>query len=70
MLELSTEVRMQCAADESLLTPIDAQNLSTKPHSFGIYNIKLMKCGGVHTALQIAKIANNSEIKLMWGMYG
>ncbi len=32
-----------------------------------IYNIKLMKCGGINAALQIAEIANLAGIDLMWG---
>ena len=33
----------------------------------GIFNIKLMKTGGIHEALKIAVIAKNAGIDLMWG---
>jgi L-alanine-DL-glutamate epimerase-like enolase superfamily enzyme len=33
----------------------------------GIFNIKLMKCGGVRPALRIATIAEIAGIELMWG---
>jgi L-alanine-DL-glutamate epimerase-like enolase superfamily enzyme len=33
----------------------------------GIYNIKLMKCGGVRQALKIADIAFLDNIDLFWG---
>jgi L-alanine-DL-glutamate epimerase-like enolase superfamily enzyme len=33
----------------------------------GIFNIKLMKCGGVSQALKIADIAEQAKIDLFWG---
>jgi L-alanine-DL-glutamate epimerase-like enolase superfamily enzyme len=36
-------------------------------HPFGIYNIKLMKCGGIIGAREIAGIAKPAGIKLFWG---
>lgn len=54
-------------ADESLLNPADASALSHPPQSFGVYNIKLMKCGGIRAAKQIATIANYAGIHLFWG---
>src|SRR5499425_3765751 len=33
----------------------------------GIYNIKLMKGGGIRPALRIAAIAETAGIELMWG---
>ena len=67
MRQLSEEVRKITAADESLLTPIQARAYTRPPRPFGIYNIKLMKCGGIQPALQIAEIAGQSGIDLMWG---
>jgi L-alanine-DL-glutamate epimerase-like enolase superfamily enzyme len=55
------------AADESLLNAQDAVELARSPRPFGIYNIKLMKCGGIFPALQIAEIAHSAHIDLMWG---
>ena len=34
---------------------------------FGIWNIKLMKCGGITGALGISDIAELAGIDLMWG---
>jgi L-alanine-DL-glutamate epimerase-like enolase superfamily enzyme len=54
------------AADETLLTPVSAFELAQR-EACGIFNIKLMKCGGIRQALQIATIAQFSGIDLMWG---
>lgn len=67
MYEAPDNVRMLCAADESVQGPADALKLAAQPHAFGIYNIKLMKCGGVFSAMQIAEIAKLAGIELMWG---
>jgi L-alanine-DL-glutamate epimerase-like enolase superfamily enzyme len=55
------------AADESLLTPADALRLATPDAPAGIFNIKLMKCGGLAPARAIAAIAEAAGIRLMWG---
>lgn len=67
MDQLSQKIRGLSAADESLQHPNDADRLAVEPHKFGIYNIKLMKCGGVNSSLKIANTAHNSGIDLMWG---
>jgi len=67
MITFPQAVRDQSAADESLLTPVDAVRFLESPHPFGIFNIKLMKCGGITPALQIAEIAFWGGIDLMWG---
>ena len=67
MLEVDETIRKTCVADESLQRPSDALKLAALPQSFGIYNIKLMKCGGIGPALTIAEIANLAKIDLMWG---
>ncbi|MGB5985656.1 MAG: enolase C-terminal domain-like protein, partial [Desulfobacterales bacterium] len=54
MRELPQALRSACAGDESLRTPRDALACSHPPQPFGIYNIKLMKCGGITSALQMA----------------
>jgi len=67
MRELPQELKALIAADESLISPQSAFELASPPAACGIFNIKLMKCGGVSKALEIATIAQNSGIDLMWG---
>jgi L-alanine-DL-glutamate epimerase-like enolase superfamily enzyme len=67
MRRLPAGVRERVAADESLLDARDAITCLEPPRPFGIYNIKLMKCGGIAPGLQIAEIANLAGIDLMWG---
>jgi L-Ala-D/L-Glu epimerase len=58
--------KKQIAADESLLSPADAFLLAQR-RTCGIFNIKLMKCGGIRQALRIANIAQPAGIELFWG---
>jgi L-alanine-DL-glutamate epimerase-like enolase superfamily enzyme len=67
MAELSEEERNFSMADESLLKPADAYDLIHPPQPFGLFNIKLMKCGGIAPGLEIARIARRCSIGLMWG---
>ena len=67
LLSLSWSDRKLLAADESLKDPQAALQLASNEKPFGIYNIKLMKCGGLVGALGIANIANNADIDLFWG---
>lgn len=67
MHELPDEIRSRIAADESLLSDKDALCLATDPRACGIFNVKLMKCGGIRPAMRIATIAETSGISLMWG---
>ncbi|MBT31100.1 MAG: dipeptide epimerase [Thalassobius sp.] len=67
MRRLPSDIKSLIAADESLISPRDAFSLASPPAACGIFNIKLMKCGGVKKALDIATIAQNSNISLMWG---
>lgn len=60
-------VRRQTAADESLHRVTDALELANRPHPFGIFNIKLMKCGGIANGMQIAEIAGIAGLRAMWG---
>ncbi len=64
---LPAELKALIAADESLITPQDAFTLATPPTACGIFNIKLMKTGGIYAATQIAQIAKIASIDLMWG---
>lgn len=67
MKSLPDEIKTRIAADESLLTPADALKLVSPPFASGIFNIKLMKCGGVSQALKIADIAQQANVDLFWG---
>jgi L-Ala-D/L-Glu epimerase len=67
LLELPWEERRLLAADESLKNARSALHWATAPLHFGIYNIKLMKCGGIRGALEIANIARQADIALFWG---
>jgi L-alanine-DL-glutamate epimerase-like enolase superfamily enzyme len=66
LMQLGLSERKLLAADESLKDPEAALKLTTdKP--FGIYNIKLMKCGGIMGAREIATIAQHAGADLFWG---
>jgi L-Ala-D/L-Glu epimerase len=67
MQELSESMRSMSAADESLHGPHDVPGLLQEPRPFGIFNIKLMKCGGIGPGMDIARMADLSGIDLMWG---
>ncbi len=64
---LPESVRRRIAADETLLNEGDALDLIAPPRACGIFNIKLMKCGGLDPALRIADIAHVAGVELMWG---
>jgi len=64
---LPSSARRIIAADESLRGEGDARDLAADPPACGIFNIKLMKCGGIRPALAMAEIARTAEIDLMWG---
>ncbi len=65
--KLDPPLKSIIAADESLITVKDARKLSEPPGACGIFNIKLMKCGGISPALAIADVADQNQIDLMWG---
>ena len=67
MKNLPDEIKAKLAADESLISPKDALELIKPPRASAIFNIKLMKCGGVSQALKIADIAFQEGIDLFWG---
>ena len=67
MKDLPHEIKSKIAADESLLSPADALNLIEPPLAAGIFNIKLMKCGGISQGIKIADIALQGSIDLFWG---
>jgi L-Ala-D/L-Glu epimerase len=65
--QLSAAERSLLAADESLLDTISAMELCQQPLPYGIFNIKLMKCGGIRGAREIALLAQQRNIDLFWG---
>ncbi len=67
MLHLPHQRLQTMAADESLHSEADAKSLAAYPQPFGIFNIKLMKCGGITSGLAIANIAHATGIRLIWG---
>jgi len=63
---LDEDIRKSIAGDESLKNAKYAiQFANTK--TCGIYNIKLMKCGGIVGAKEIASVAQHVGIDLFWG---
>ena len=67
MRRLPEAVRKRVAGDESLLDARDLLSCLVPPRPFGICNIKLMKCGGIAPAIQIAEVAHLANIDLMYG---
>ena len=67
MKALPDEIKLKIAADESLISPKDALELVKPPRASAIFNIKLMKCGGVSQGLKIADIAFQEGVDLFWG---
>lgn len=55
------------AADESVHDLADAGQLLREPRPYGIFNLKLMKCGGISPAVRIAHLAEGAGVELMWG---
>ncbi|MBL8857796.1 MAG: dipeptide epimerase [Planctomycetes bacterium] len=64
---LPASIRARLAADESLFDVSDALRLAREPHPFGIWNLKLQKCGGIAPARRIARFAEAHGIDVMWG---
>jgi len=67
MKMLPVELRNLSAADEDLIGVENAVDLAIPERPYGIFNIKLMKCGGIQPAIHIAEIARRRQIDLMWG---
>lgn len=66
-LQFTPEERIRLAADEALVTPAQAVGLAFPQAHVGIFNIKLMKTGGIAPARFQAEVARNANIDLMWG---
>ena len=67
LADLPTASRAKLALDESLLDERDARRLVQSAALCAIFNVKLMKCGGIAPALRIARIADQAGVDLMWG---
>ena len=65
-LKFPSKIKDLIALDESLVNFKDAIKLSSENYG-KIFNIKLMKCGGITTGQQIANQAYQKNIDLMWG---
>lgn len=65
--ELTEPIARFLVADESLRNPADALHLIQYVPNCKIFNIKLMKTGGLKAASEIANIAALSNVRLMWG---
>ncbi|MEM1178599.1 MAG: dipeptide epimerase [Acidobacteriota bacterium] len=63
---MGSELLRGLAADESLHTAKDALRIAQN-RTYGILNIKLMKCGGITGGRAIATVAEHSGRRLMWG---
>lgn len=64
---LPEALRRMLIADESLTGLEAAQQLCVTPLPFGVFNIKLMKCGGIKAAGKIALLAKDHGIPIFWG---
>ena len=65
-LKFPSKIKDIIALDESLVNFQDALKLSSDNYG-RIFNIKLMKCGGITSGQHIANQAYQNNIDLMWG---
>ncbi|MEM8996827.1 MAG: enolase C-terminal domain-like protein, partial [Acidobacteriota bacterium] len=63
---MGSELLGVLAADESLHTARDAARIA-RNRTYGVLNVKLMKCGGISGGREIATVAEASNRRLMWG---
>jgi L-alanine-DL-glutamate epimerase-like enolase superfamily enzyme len=64
--ELPESIRQVLAADEDLITEQDAK-VAAEESVYGIWNIKLMKSGGISPSKRIGELADAHDVRLMWG---
>ena len=69
MRSLPNDLKAKIACDESLKNAQSALELVETPRACGIFNIKLMKCGGLLGAFEIATIARQAGVDLFWGCF-
>ncbi|OIN60942.1 dipeptide epimerase [Arsenicibacter rosenii] len=67
LLNFDPDIRLRIAADESLTDGKTAIRLAQEPALFGIFNIKLMKCGGIRAGLALGQLARHAGLRLFWG---
>lgn len=67
LMSFPKHVRDRLAADESVHDEHDLKRLVRTGMPFGIINIKLMKAGGIHSALRMTRIAEREGLRVMWG---
>lgn len=66
--QLGAQEKMLLTADESMHSLSDAYRLLAEERSaFGLFNIKLMKCGGPSQGRKIGELAHWGKRGLMWG---
>lgn len=69
MKKLPSALKAKIACDESLKNAGSALELIDGDGTCGIFNIKLMKCGGLLGAFEIANIAQYAGVDLFWGCF-
>ncbi len=67
MRMLPPQIKHSIALDESLTNELSAFKIAQRPLPCGIFNIKLMKTGGLTEARKIMQVAKRASMKLMWG---
>jgi L-alanine-DL-glutamate epimerase-like enolase superfamily enzyme len=67
MRTLPEKIKYSLALDESLTNELSAFKIAQKPLPCGIFNIKLMKTGGLTEARKIMGVAKRASMRLMWG---
>jgi L-alanine-DL-glutamate epimerase-like enolase superfamily enzyme len=67
MRSLPAEARDLICIDESVLDDEDAERACVPVPAGRVINVKLMKCGGVTTAMKIGAVAARHGRELMWG---
>ncbi len=67
LLQLPAAQREWIALDEALQSELDALRFGFPQRYCGIYNIKIMKSGGLAPARRIAQLAELGGTALMWG---
>lgn len=65
--DLPAAAKSILCADESVHDANDLAHLLAAGNPFGIINVKLMKCGGPRPARQLAELAADHGLALMWG---
>lgn len=67
LIHFSDQMRNKFVADESLTDINSAKAFCELPKPFGVYNVKLMKAGGIRNAKKIADVASANGVQIFWG---